>query len=424
MIMNDRQYKIAKSQIQDFQKALDELSYSNSEFKDVHPKILDAHKEAIKSKMQDLIHEAIEYENLKEGNTVIAEISDLADLPLLIIKSRIANKLTQAELAEKLGLKEQQIQKYEAERYGSASLKTLLKIAGVLGLKFNGDAQIKQLNADELYNPKNYPFKQMYNRGWFQSFADNLNEATKQSTRLISELYESAGISNLSYTFNRISLRTGSTVNKYALQAWYARVIIEAKKIIVPISFRNDMVTSEWITNLTRLSNKANGPLLARQYLIESGIRIVVEPQLEGTHLDGAALLLDQRHPVIAITLRYDRLDNFWFVLLHELAHVVLHLGRDQLNGVFDDLDVDTDGIEKEADDFALNALIPNEIWRKSLVRFSPSNKTIINQSESLGVSPALIAGRLRRETGKYHLFNDLIGQGEVRAQFYSNLTN
>ena len=395
MILNDRQYKIAKSQLHDFQTALDNFSVSDKEHQDVHPKIIGAHKEALKSKINDLSNEIREYESLKAGNTVIAEVKNLAELPILLIKSRIANQLTQAVLGQKLGMKEQQIQRYESEKYNSASLKTLLKIADVLQLRLTGDAQIKQLQAEELYDLKNYPFKEMFNRGWFQSFSDSLNDATKQSAQLIAELYDRAGINNLSYTFNKISIRTGSTLNEYALKAWYARIIIQAKDIVVPNSFQKEVVTDKWLVDLARLSKKENGPSLARDFLIENGIRVVVEPQIEGTHLDGAALLLDQRHPVIAITLRHDRLDNFWFVLFHEFAHVLLHLGKNDINGIFDDLDVNISGIEKEADDFALNALIPNEIWRKSLVRFSPSNKTIINQSDVLGISPALIAGRI-----------------------------
>ena len=155
--------------------------------------------------------------------------------------------------------------------------------------------------------------------------------------------------------------------------------------------------------------------------MINSGIRFVVEPQLEGTYLDGAAFLLEDKLPVIAMTLRYDRLDNFWFVLFHEIAHINLHLG-DMFEAIFDDLDVKTDGIENEADEFALNALIPSDVWKKSLVRFTPSIDAIINQAKKLEVHPALVAGRIRKATGKYHQFVDLIGQGEVRKYFFKHL--
>ncbi|MBK8088085.1 MAG: ImmA/IrrE family metallo-endopeptidase [Chitinophagaceae bacterium] len=158
-------------------------------------------------------------------------------------------------------------------------------------------------------------------------------------------------------------------------------------------------------------------------FLKGSGIRFIIEPQLEGTFLDGAALLMEDNSPIVALTLRYDRLDNFWFVLFHELAHIHLHLSE-SLNAIFDDLDAKIDGIETEADLFALNAMIPDIIWKKSLVRFSPSAQTIINQAKMLKVHPALIAGRIRKETGKYYQFSDLIGQGLVRPCFIQELKN
>ena len=70
------------------------------------------------------------------------------------------------------------------------------------------------------------------------------------------------------------------------------------------------------------------------EYLAHSGIPLVVEPHLPQTYLDGAAFLLPAGRPVIGLTLRYDRLDNFWFVLFHELAHVVKHLRKDRLEAI------------------------------------------------------------------------------------------
>ncbi len=91
------------------------------------------------------------------------------------------------------------------------------------------------------------------------------------------------------------------------------------------------------------------------------------------------------------------------------------------MEAIFDDLDVNMQGIEAEADQFALNALIADDLWKKSIIRFSPSSKGIINQAKTIGVHPALIAGRIRRETGKYYQFNELTGQGEVRKLFNLN---
>src|SRR4030042_1351312 len=71
-----------------------------------------------------------------------------------------------------------------------------------------------------------------------------------------------------------------------------------------------------------RLLHVSRLPFVARAFLEKMGIILAVEPHLPRTHLDGAAMLRSDGTPVVALTLRYDRLDNFWFTLSHELAHI------------------------------------------------------------------------------------------------------
>ena len=142
MITNDRQYKIVKSQIEQFQQSLDELLKNTEGAPNVHPKIFEASRNAIISQLRQLTEMVTEYESLKSGEVLVTSINSLTELPLALIKARIANGLTQAELAEKLGLKMQQIQRYESERYETASLKTLEKIASQLGIIIHGDVQL------------------------------------------------------------------------------------------------------------------------------------------------------------------------------------------------------------------------------------------------------------------------------------------
>ena len=423
MITNNRQYKITQSQIENFQEALDSFSTDALGAENIHPKILEAQKNSISFKLRELLEEVREYEELRDGKIIIAEIRDLKELPIVLIKARIANGFTQSQLAESLGLKEQQVQRYEAEKYETASLKTLLKVAEILKISINADVQIKEIDAPEIYDLKKYPFKQMFQRRWFSDFNGTLNEASKKSAELIAGLYTNAGLQNNQYAFNKKSVRSGSAINEFALNAWYARILSKARDQELNAFFDKSHISEEWFKDLVLLSVNENGPKEAIEHLKSIGIRIVIESQLEGTHLDGAALLMDSIYPVIALTLRYDRVDNFWFVLFHEIAHLILHLNTD-LDAIFDDLDSNVHGIEEDADRYALNLLIPDSIWKKSLVRFSPSVETIKNQAKTLKIHPALVAGRIRRETGKYHLFNDLIGQGEVRKLFIQELNN
>jgi HTH-type transcriptional regulator / antitoxin HigA len=423
MITNDRQYKISKSQIENFEQALADIEFSFKTAKNVHPKLFEVQTNAIQSQLNDLLKETKEYEDLKAGKIAITEVNGLKELPLALIKARIANGLTQSELAEKIGVKMQQIQRYESEMYDTASVKTLLKIADHLNIKLIGEAQIKKVEAPESLDLSNYPFKQMFQRKWFGNFSGSYNDAVIDSKNLIEKFFETAEFANLQHSLTKKSIRAGSTLNMFALNAWYAHVLTKSKSQKVGSKYNKGTINDSWLRKLAELSVETNSPSKAADYLRDSGIRFIVEPQLEGTFLDGAALLWENNEPIVAMTLRHDRLDNFWFVLFHELAHIHLHLS-DSLTVIFDDLDVKIDGIEHEADTFALNALIPDEVWRKSLVRFSPSQETITNQAKSLKVHPALVAGRIRKESGKYFLFSDLIGQGEVRSSFIQELKN
>lgn len=119
--------------------------------------------------------------------------------------------------------------------------------------------------------------------------------------------------------------------------------------------------------------------------------------------------------PVVALTLRYDRLDYFWFTLLHELGHVFLHFNHGLDRGFFDELEIDGGELEKEADAFARSTLIPDEIWETAPVRFSKSPQMIKSFAASIGIHDAIVAGRIRRDRKDYSKLTDLIGQGELR---------
>lgn len=417
MITNEKQYKSVKAQVENFQNSLENFSISKTGDGKLSKALLELSKVALQEQLKELVEELKEYEALKDGQIVITEILSLSELPKTLIQSRIANGLTQAELANRLNLKMQQIQRYEADEYNSASLKTLLRIASELNVTVSADVQIKSFDDPHLVNAKNYPFKQMFQRGWFGNFVGTLNDAIKDSENLIAGLFEYAGIDKVQYGLNRRTVRSNSQFNEFALNAWYARVLVKAKEQRIDIPFDKNFLTVEWIRSLAQLSANEDGLKRVPKYLRDVGIRFIIEPALEGTLLDGAALLVEKDFPVIALTLRYDRLDNFWFVLFHEIAHIILHLS-DDLDAIFDDLDSKVEGFEKEADEFALDSLIPKEIWRTSLVRFRASEKTISNQAKVLGINSALVAGRIRRETGQYNQFNELIGQNKVRSQF------
>ncbi|MCY3899577.1 MAG: ImmA/IrrE family metallo-endopeptidase [Caldilineaceae bacterium] len=170
---------------------------------------------------------------------------------------------------------------------------------------------------------------------------------------------------------------------------------------------------------VAQLSVHEDGPRRARQRLAEHGIALVIERHLPRTHLDGAAICLLDGRPVIGLTLRYDRIDNFWFSLMHELAHVSLHLDCNENELFIDDLSLTgEDPLEKQADTLAQNALIPPKLWHDNPVRQRATILAVYTFARELNVHPAIIAGRIRHDRANYRLLSQLVGSGQVRRQF------
>lgn len=133
MILNDRQYKITKAQARKFEEAIRNIE-KESDLK-VHPIILKANKDALMSQLEDLTKEIEEYEYLKSGEENKFALKSFDELPKVLIKARIANGLSQKDLANLLGIKEQQIQRYEATEYESASLTRINEVVNALHLE-------------------------------------------------------------------------------------------------------------------------------------------------------------------------------------------------------------------------------------------------------------------------------------------------
>ena len=184
-------------------------------------------------------------------------------------------------------------------------------------------------------------------------------------------------------------------------------------------------VTLDFLRQVARLSWSEDGPRLAKELLAKHGIPLVIERHLPKTYLDGVALRLGDGRPVIGLTLRYDRIDNFWFCLLHELAHVGRHMDHDQGRSVrrrphASQIRWETGGPqgEAQADEWAEEALIPSMEWEASAVRDRPTTMAVLNLANALQVHPAIVAGRVRYERKNYRLLSQFVGTGEVRRQF------
>lgn len=213
--------------------------------------------------------------------------------------------------------------------------------------------------------------------------------------------------------------RTNAKTDLVAVAAWCGAALLCSESEIIAGKFDPDSITTPVVRALVAQSVYDDGPLRARAVLAELGIILVVLPHLPGTHLDGASLRRSDGVPVIALTLRRDRIDNFWFTLLHELAHVVLHLVGDRIV-ILDDLEISSsEAMEQEADEWAQKALIPNELWsafeRKGAYASMADVLAFARRAE---VNPAVVAGRWQRTNKNFRKFAGLLGHNGVRPNF------
>jgi len=261
-----------------------------------------------------------------------------------------------------------------------------------------------------------FPVKEMYKRGWFEGFTGSLSEAVAEADALVTTFMRHVSRRPV-VSLQRQHIRAGSKSNPFALLAWQYRVLAQANAASLSQAFKPGTLTEGWFKALVQFSRLSDGPKRAKKFVEEAGIAVVIEPHLPSTFLDGAALLGEER-PVVGLTLRYDRLDNFWFVLLHELMHVKLHLKRGSVEDIFDDIQGEPDDIEQEADQRAGQTLIPDALWKIALARYVRTEESVRAFSSANKISPAIVAGRIQMEAGNYVILRDLVGQGEVRAQF------
>ena len=174
-------------------------------------------------------------------------------------------------------------------------------------------------------------------------------------------------------------------------------------------------LTSDDLSRLSKLSSDVQNLPNITNVLLEFGIVLIYEPSIPKMKLDGAVFNLSSNRPVIALSLRYPQLDKFWFTLMHELAHVVLHY-EDLSTPILDDMDdIHDDFKEMQADRLASNSLISRSDWRSSIAKYSTNEKSIKDFSKQVGIHPSIVAGRLQKESNRYDIFSKIVNEVNVR---------
>ncbi len=147
MIKSARQRQTTQSLLADFEQVLSELEVKGDD--GVSGVARKAQMDALHYQIREFRRELEEYDALRDSNLRVLELASFADLPRGLIQARIAAGLTQRELAARLGLKEQQIQHYEATEYASASLRRVQQIIDALGVQVSEEIVLSKAASND-----------------------------------------------------------------------------------------------------------------------------------------------------------------------------------------------------------------------------------------------------------------------------------
>jgi HTH-type transcriptional regulator/antitoxin HigA len=246
------------------------------------------------------------------------------------------------------------------------------------------------------------PVAELMKRRWIK--VDDIRDLGAVDEALCA-FFEGQNPSQIANTPHAAKKTSGGEQASSAQLAWLYRVRQIAKELLVP---RYQEAAAR--AAIPRLQALLSAPEEARhvpRILQECGIRFVVVEALKSSKIDGVCLWLDDHSPVIGMTIRFDRMDNFWFVLRHELEHVLRGHGK-----VEPSLDVDlnedvADDEEKLANAAASEFCAPKSRIDSFIKRKAPifPERDFLGLAKVLGVHPALVAGQIQFKTGRYDLF-------------------
>lgn len=261
-----------------------------------------------------------------------------------------------------------------------------------------------------------FPYSEMERRGWF---AEVRVTGSTVEERLKSFLQQVVPHADARVLFRMKFHGEVSSKSYHSVLAWTTRVLVRAKQSEHQLpKFDVSRLSAEVLRDLARLSWFSEGPKLAIEFLAKLGVVVVVERRLPNAVFDGAAMLSPTGVPVIGLTMRLDRVDYFWFTLLHEVAHVWRHLASGQ-EAFIDRIDAVADeggseAKEREANRIARESFIRRAVWERSQARLSPTKENIQELADVLHIHPAIIAGRIQFESGRYEVFREFLDQGAV----------
>ena len=345
-------------------------------------------------------------------NTLVPDQNQLFDLrpvhPGRILREKLQERgWTQDQLCTITGYGKQSISLIANEKSG-VSADMAKALAAAFGntpdewLKWDSQYRLSVAEADvsdierraHLYSLA--PVRDMQKRGWIAP--------TDDTQRLETELKKFFGVDSLEgdVAFPVATFRTETLpyLNP-AEKAWCFRARTMTSAMPVP-AFRHDRL-NEAEKELRKLAAYPKEARHLTELLAEYGIRFVVVEPLPGAKIDGAAFWLNETSPAVALSLRFDRIDAFWFTLMHEFAHIkhgdALSVDRDLIDGTIGiAVMLVEDEVEQKANEAASNSLVPSRELDSFISRVGPlySKERIIQFAHKMKIHPGIIVGQLQ----------------------------
>lgn len=252
------------------------------------------------------------------------------------------------------------------------------------------------------------PISAMIKRGWIEAKSVRDVEKVESELTRFFGVKSSQEIEILPHAAKKTMVNTEPTP---AQLAWLYRVKVIASEMLVARYTHQSGIKA--VKKLDALLSAPEEVRKVPRILAESGIRFVIAESLPSAKIDGVCFWLNDSSPVIGMSLRYDRIDNFWFVLRHEIEHVLCQHGKNTVM-----LDAELEGErsgtgesipeeERIANKAAANFCVPQNKMESFIARKSPifAERDIIGFARTLNIHPGLIAGQLQHNTGRYELF-------------------
>jgi len=259
-----------------------------------------------------------------------------------------------------------------------------------------------------------FPVREMLRRGWVRT-SENI-EVLEQRFCEFFDIRSVDATPQLCHT----AKKTHANATTTPLQlAWLFRVRALASQQVVPAYSRAELLSA--VEKLRALTLAPEEVRNAPRILADVGVRLVFVEPLAGSKMDGACFWLDETKPVIGMTLRFDRIDNFWFVLRHEIEHVLREDGKAENQAVIDtDVGNSKDDLpecEVRANAAGANFCAPTAELDDFIARVQPyfSEERVLRFAQRIQVHPGLVVGQLQRRLERH----DFLRKHQVKVRAF-----